>query len=77
MFKLGEDDAAFFAEHYDVTEGGNFEGHTILNRLQQQERSAADEARRTFPPEWIHAYLQKPFDIDHVTGMLDAIRPTD
>ena len=38
-------DAAFFAEHYDVTEGGNFEGHTILNRLQRQERSAADEAR--------------------------------
>ena len=42
---LGEDDAAFFAQHYDVTEGGNFEGHTILNRLQRQERSAADEAR--------------------------------
>ena len=42
---LGADDAAFFAQHYDVTEGGNFEGHTILNRLQRQERSAADEAR--------------------------------
>ena len=42
---LGEDDAAFFAEHYDVTDGGNFEGHTILNRLQRRERSAADEAR--------------------------------
>ena len=42
---LGADDAAFFAQHYDVSEGGNFEGHTILNRLQRQERSAADEAR--------------------------------
>ena len=42
---LGEEDAAFFAEHYDVIAGGNFEGHTILNRLQRHERSAADEAR--------------------------------
>ena len=32
---LGAEDAAFFAEHYDVTEGGNFEGHNILNRLQR------------------------------------------
>ncbi len=30
---LGEADAAVFAEAYDVTEAGNFEGHTILNRL--------------------------------------------
>ncbi|MBX9682700.1 MAG: thioredoxin domain-containing protein [Hyphomicrobium sp.] len=30
---LGADDAAFFAAVYDVTQGGNFEGHTILNRL--------------------------------------------
>src|SRR5712671_7633827 len=30
---LGKDDAAFFAAHYDVTAEGNFEGHTILNRL--------------------------------------------
>jgi uncharacterized protein YyaL (SSP411 family) len=43
---LGEEDAAFFAEHYDVTDGGNFEGHTILNRL-QRERSADEEARLT------------------------------
>src|SRR3989442_1736573 len=28
---LGEADAAFFARHYDVTTGGNFEGHNILN----------------------------------------------
>jgi uncharacterized protein YyaL (SSP411 family) len=42
---LGADDATFFAEHYDVTDGGNFEGHNILNRLQRRERSAGDEAR--------------------------------
>ena len=42
---LGADDAAFFARHYDVTPDGNFEGHTILNRLQARERSTADEAR--------------------------------
>jgi uncharacterized protein YyaL (SSP411 family) len=30
---LGEADAAVFAAAYDVTDGGNWEGHTILNRL--------------------------------------------
>ncbi len=44
---LGAEAADFFAQHYDVTDGGNFEGHNILNRLQSQERSAADEARLT------------------------------
>jgi len=39
------DDAAFFAEHYDVTPDGNFEGHTILNRLRSRERDEADETR--------------------------------
>jgi uncharacterized protein YyaL (SSP411 family) len=42
---LGEDDAAFFAEHYDVTPEGNFEGHNILNRLKPVGRSADEEAR--------------------------------
>jgi uncharacterized protein YyaL (SSP411 family) len=42
---LGEDDAAFFAQHYDVSEGGNFEGHNILNRLKGLPRSMEDEAR--------------------------------
>jgi uncharacterized protein len=37
---LGED-AAFFAAHYDVTAGGNFEGHNILNRLSSLPRSIA------------------------------------
>jgi uncharacterized protein YyaL (SSP411 family) len=42
---LGEDDAAFFAQHYDVTDAGNFEGHNILNRLNPAPRSKDDEAR--------------------------------
>ena len=32
-------DADAFAEHYDVTAGGNFEGHNILNRLKGLPRS--------------------------------------
>jgi uncharacterized protein len=42
---LGKDDAAFFASHYDVTAEGNFEGHTILNRLKHLPRSIEDEQR--------------------------------
>jgi uncharacterized protein YyaL (SSP411 family) len=42
---LGEGEAAFFSAHYDVTPEGNFEGHTILNRLNDLPHSAADEAR--------------------------------
>jgi uncharacterized protein len=32
---LGIADGEFFARHYDVTPAGNFEGHTILNRLKR------------------------------------------
>ena len=42
---LGEDDGAFFARHYDVTDAGNFEGHNILNRLASEPRTEADEKR--------------------------------
>ena len=42
---LGQDDAAFFAAHYDVTAEGNFEGHNILNRLKHLPRSMEDERR--------------------------------
>jgi uncharacterized protein YyaL (SSP411 family) len=42
---LGADDAAYFAAHYDVTAGGNFEGHNILNRLNRLPRSMNDEDR--------------------------------
>jgi hypothetical protein len=43
--KLGNEDGAFFAQHYDVTPAGNFEGHNILNRLKPMQRSEADDAR--------------------------------
>ncbi len=42
---LGTEDGEFFAQHYDVTEAGNFEGHNILNRLKHRPRDAADETR--------------------------------
>jgi uncharacterized protein len=42
---LGQDDAAFFAAHYDATSAGNFEGHNILNRLKHLPRSMEDEQR--------------------------------
>jgi uncharacterized protein YyaL (SSP411 family) len=44
---LGPEDGAFFAEAYDVTPGGNFEGHNILNLLNDLPRSMerSNEAR--------------------------------
>lgn len=46
---LGIEDGEFFARHYDVTPAGNFEGHTILNRLKKpqstSEKNDADETR--------------------------------
>ena len=42
---LGKEDGEFFAQHYDVTEAGNFEGHNILNKLAHRARSEEDEAR--------------------------------
>jgi uncharacterized protein YyaL (SSP411 family) len=45
-------DAKLFAEIYDVTPEGNFEGHNILNRLNSLEpRDAATEARLTLMRE--------------------------
>jgi uncharacterized protein YyaL (SSP411 family) len=45
MRVLGLADGEFFARHYEVTPQGNFEGHTILNRLAKIERSREDEER--------------------------------
>jgi len=42
---LGPEDADFFAAHYDVTPGGNFEGHNILNRLEELHPDPTDEPR--------------------------------
>jgi uncharacterized protein len=40
---LGPEEAAFFARHYDVTAEGNFEGHSILNRLSDRPLSLQPE----------------------------------
>jgi len=42
---LGSEDGEYFARHYDVTPAGNFEGHSILNRLASRESNDEDEAR--------------------------------
>src|SRR6478609_2021067 len=42
---LGTEDGEYFARHYDVKPDGNFEGHSILNRLADLERTDDDEAR--------------------------------
>src|SRR5262245_2795701 len=42
---LGRADGEYFAQHYDVKPGGNFEGHSILNRLAGLDRAAEDERR--------------------------------
>ncbi|MCC7253517.1 thioredoxin domain-containing protein [Hyphomicrobium sp.] len=43
---LGPDDAAFFNRAYDVTPEGNFEGHTILNRLAAEGLGPPEEEAR-------------------------------
>ena len=47
------DDADFFAAQYGVSEGGNFEGHNILNRLhalpRSNDRSTDDHEHRLLP----------------------------
>ncbi|MGE0023747.1 MAG: thioredoxin domain-containing protein [Hyphomicrobium sp.] len=43
---LGADDAALFKEIYDVTSGGNFEGHTILNRRESGGLGSPDQEHR-------------------------------
>src|SRR5439155_19198125 len=42
---LGIEDGEYFARYYDVKPGGNFEGHSILNRLAGPVLSAEDENR--------------------------------
>lgn len=44
---LGSEDAALVACHYDVTAGGNWESHAILNRLDTPDPSAGAIARLT------------------------------
>ncbi len=43
---LGPQDAAFFGQVYNVTHDGNFEGHTILNRLDSLALLSAEDEYR-------------------------------
>jgi uncharacterized protein YyaL (SSP411 family) len=51
---LGAENAAYFAAFYDVTAGGNFEGHNILNRLNDLPRSIEDEHRLAMLRPMLH-----------------------
>ena len=51
---LGEENAALFAAHYDVSAGGNFEGHNILNRLNDLPRNMEIEGRLAMLRSMLH-----------------------
>jgi uncharacterized protein len=51
---LGVENAAFFAAFYDVSAGGNFEGHNIINRLNDLPRSIEDEHRLAMLRPMLH-----------------------
>jgi uncharacterized protein YyaL (SSP411 family) len=51
---LGSENAAFFAANYDVSEGGNFEGHNILNRLNSLPRSTEIEVQLAMLRSLLH-----------------------
>jgi len=51
---LGKEDAAFFAENYDVTRRGNFEGHNILNRLKHLDEKPAAATGAAEPDFMLH-----------------------
>lgn len=40
-------------------------------------RAEAGPAVAGVPREWVHAYLRKPFAVEQVTGVLDALREND
>lgn len=45
--------------------------------LYSEQQGADAEVDRVIPREWVHAYLQKPFDIDDVTRVLEELRDAD
>jgi DNA-binding NtrC family response regulator len=42
--------------------------------LYSGQSGAEKEIEALLPTEWVHTYLQKPFAVEEVTGVLDAIR---
>jgi hypothetical protein len=55
---LGEH-AALFAQHYDVTPRGNFEGHNILNRLKDLPRSTETDAALAMLRSMLHKIRER------------------
>ena len=51
---LGAENAALFAANYDVSAGGNFEGHNILNRLNDLPHRSKDEAKLAMLRSMLH-----------------------
>ncbi len=51
---LGDENAALFAQQYDVTQGGNFEGHNILNRLRGLPRNKEIDAALSMLRPMLH-----------------------
>jgi uncharacterized protein YyaL (SSP411 family) len=58
---LGAENAAYFAAFYDVSAGGNFEGHNILNRLNDLPRSIEDEHRLAMLRPMLHKKREARF----------------
>ncbi len=56
---LGAENAALFAQHYDVTDAGNFEGHNILNRLKNLPRSMENDAALAMLRPMLHKIREK------------------
>ena len=56
---LGKENAALFAQHYDVTTKGNFEGHNILNRLRALPRSMEIDAALAMLRPMLHNVREK------------------
>jgi uncharacterized protein YyaL (SSP411 family) len=56
---LGAENAALFAQHYDVTPDGNFEGHNILNRLKGLPRSIEIDAALAMLRPMLHQIREK------------------
>ena len=51
---LGAENAALFAANYDVSAGGNFESHNILNRLNDLPHRSKDEAKLAMLRTMLH-----------------------
>jgi uncharacterized protein len=65
---LGKADADFFAQHYDITAEGNFEGHNIINRLKQLSEPPAPSPK---PPE-TPSMLQKKRSMNGGSGPING-----